>query len=177
MAGPLPESFKMMFEQHYPSVARKIYALVADRAIAEDLAQETFVRLYRTPPDDRNAVGAWLHRVGTRLAYDYLRQAAARRNLDRQEQLRLSSGLASYPSNEELAILNWERDVVRRVLEKLSERDRTALLLRQEGYSYGEIAERLQVNVKIVGSLLARATERFKKKFGQEEDQAHDGFQ
>jgi DNA-directed RNA polymerase specialized sigma24 family protein len=60
------------------------------------------------------------------------------------------------------------------VLQKLSDRDRTALLLREEGYSYEEIALRLEVNPKIVGTLLARAEERLKKKYGQEEER-HDG--
>ncbi|WP_274648490.1 sigma-70 family RNA polymerase sigma factor [Paenibacillus humicola] len=175
MSQTIPEPFRRLFEQHYPSVARKIHALVGDRAVAEDLAQETFVRLYRSPPDDPGSVGAWLHRVSMRIAYDYMRQRSARQQLTEREQERMAADAhASYPSNEEIAILNWERDVVRRVLQKLSERDRIALMLRQEGYSYEEIAERLGVNAKIVGPLLARAAGRFRKKYGQEEEIAGD---
>ena len=77
----------------------------------------------------------------------------------------------SAPSGETEVIREWEKDVVRRVLQKLSDRDRTALLLREEGYSYEEIARRLDINPKIVGSLLARAEERLKKKYGQEEEE------
>jgi len=79
------------------------------------------------------------------------------------------------PSGETEVIREWEKDVVRRVMQKLSDRDRTALLLREEGYSYEEIALRLQVNPKIVGTLLARAEERLKKKYGQEEEQNDGG--
>jgi RNA polymerase sigma factor (sigma-70 family) len=79
------------------------------------------------------------------------------------------------PSGETEVICEWEKDVVRRVLKKLSDRDRTALLLREEGYSYEEIALRLEVNPKIVGTLLARAEERLKKKYGQEEELQDDG--
>ncbi|WP_248928376.1 sigma-70 family RNA polymerase sigma factor [Paenibacillus hamazuiensis] len=171
----VPELFQRLFREHYPGVARKLYALTGDYAAAEDLAQEVFLRLYRNPPDRLEAVGAWLHRVLTRVGYDYLRQRSSGKTLLEKETARVaawSEGAA--PSGETEVIREWEKDVVRRVLQKLSDRDRTALLLREEGYSYEEIALRLEVNPKIVGTLLARAEERLKKKYGQEEER-HDG--
>ncbi|WP_438448138.1 sigma-70 family RNA polymerase sigma factor [Gorillibacterium sp. sgz5001074] len=167
----IPELFQRLFREHYPGVARKLYALTGDYAAAEDLAQEVFLRLYRSPPDRLEAVGAWLHRVLTRVGYDYIRQRASGRALLEKESARLAAWTeSSAPSGETEVIREWEKDVVRRVLRKLSDRDRTALLLREEGYSYEEIAHRLEVNPKIVGTLLARAEERLKKKYGQEED-------
>ncbi|AJY76675.1 sigma-70 family RNA polymerase sigma factor [Paenibacillus beijingensis] len=171
----VPELFQRLFREHYPEVARKLYALTGDYATAEDLAQEVFLRLYRSPPDQLEAARAWLHRVLTRVGYDYLRQRSSGKALLEKETARVaawSEGTA--PSGETEVIREWEIDVVRRVLQKLSDRDRTALLLREEGYSYEEIAFRLEVNPKIVGTLLARAEERLKKKYGQEEEQ-HDG--
>lgn len=165
----LPELFQRLFREHYSGVARKLYALTGDYAAAEDLAQEVFLRLYRNPPDRLEAVGAWLHRVLTRVGYDYLRQQASGRTLLAKETARVAAwSEATAPSGETEVIREWEKDVVRRVLQKLSDRDRTALLLREEGYSYEEIARRLDINPKIVGSLLARAEERMKKKYGQE---------
>ena len=172
----VPELFQRIFREHYPVVARKLYALTGDYAAAEDLAQEVFLRLYRSPPEKLEAVGAWLHRVLTRVGYDYLRQRSSNKTLLEKETARVavwSEGAA--PSGETEVIREWEIDVVRRVLHKLSERDRTALLLREEGYSYEEIALRLEVNPKIVGTLLARAEERLKKKYGQEEEQLDEG--
>ncbi len=168
----IPELFQRLFREHYPGVARKLYALTGDYAAAEDLAQEVFLRLYRNPPDRLEAVGAWLHRVLTRVGYDYLRQQASGRTLLAKETARVAVwSEVSAPSGETEVIREWEKDVVRRVLQKLSDRDRTALLLREEGYSYEEIARRLDINPKIVGSLLARAEERLKKKYGQEEEE------
>ena len=66
-AAQVPELFQRLFREHYPEVARKLYALTGDYAAAEDLAQEVFLRLYLRPPDRLEAVGAWLHRVLTRL--------------------------------------------------------------------------------------------------------------
>lgn len=169
MSGLIPDRFQLLFKEHYPSVVRKILCLVADRSAAEDLAQEAFLRLYRNPPDNLDSVGAWLHRVSTRLAYDYLRQRSRREERDALEMSRQTDDQWSAPSNEHFVIRNWERDVVKRVLQKLSERDREALLLKEQGYSYAEIAERLEVNPKIVGSLIMRATARFKKTYLREE--------
>jgi len=171
-----PELFQRLFQEHYPGVARKLYALTGDYAAAEDLAQEVFLRLYRSPPDRLDAVGAWLHRVLTRIGYDYLRQRSSGKSLLEKETARVAAWSdGSAPSGETEVIREWEKDVVRRVLQKLSDRDRTALLLREEGYSYEEIAVRLEVNPKIVGTLLARAAERLKKKYGQEEETSDDG--
>lgn len=171
----VPGLFQRLFREHYPEAVRKLYALTGDHGAAEDLAQEVFLRLYRNPPERLEAVGAWLHRVLTRMGYDYLRQRSSGKALLEKETARVaawSEGAA--PSGESEVIREWEIDVVRRVLRKLSDRDQTALLLREEGYSYEEIALRLEVNPKIVGTLLARAEERLRKKYGQEEEQ-HDG--
>lgn len=175
MNESMPESFQRLFREHYPTVARKLHALVSDRSLAEDLAQEVFVRLYRSPPDDLSRIGPWLQRVLTRIAYDHLRKRTSERRIFEREHLRLETETHAVPSNETIAINNWEKDVVRQVLQKLSERDRTALLLKEQGYSYAEIGERLNVNPKIVGSLLSRAAERFKKRFGEEEAIQHEG--
>ncbi|SDC94220.1 RNA polymerase sigma factor, sigma-70 family [Paenibacillus sp. UNCCL117] len=169
----MPELFQRLFREHYPGVARKLYALTGDYAAAEDLAQEVFLRLYRSPPERLDAVGAWLHRVLTRIGYDYLRQRQSGQALWEKEAARVAAWAEdAAPSGETEVIRAWEKEVVRKVLRKLSDRDRTALLLREEGYSYEEIALRLEVNPKIVGTLLARAEERLKKKYGQEEERS-----
>jgi RNA polymerase sigma factor (sigma-70 family) len=169
MNGMIPVQFQEIFAAHYPSVWRKIMNLVQDRAIAEDLAQEVFLKLYRSPPDDLDSIGAWLHRVLTNAAYDYLRKVSRQQNLKHREELAYQTKPNEVASNEEVAIQNWELNVVKRVLQKLSIRDREALVLKEKGYSYAEIAHRLQVNRKSVGSLIMRANKRFRKNYLQEE--------
>lgn len=88
MEIPESEIFKALFYEHHPVVRRKLAALVRDESAADDLAQEVFLRLYRNPPDDPAALGAWLHRVLTRVGYDYLEKKARERRLqNKQEQL------------------------------------------------------------------------------------------
>lgn len=173
----IPQRFQSLFREHYASVARKIHALVSDRATAEDLAQEVFLRLYRKPPDDLQRVGAWLHRVAVNISYDYLREHSRRQELQKRELQQFQVSEDAVPSNEDIVIEHWEREVVRRVLQKLSQRDREALILKQQGFSYAEIAEQLKVSPKIMGTLLSRATDRFKRNFEQEEEFTHEQIQ
>lgn len=161
--------FQQAFREHYATVVRKLMQLVGDRSTAEDLAQDVFLKLYRSPPDDLRRLGAWLHRVLTTTAYDYLRQTSRQRLLREKEQARVGASEHTAPSNEVVALHNWEKELVKRALEKLSERDREALLLRQQGYSYEEIAGRIGVKPAIVGSLLSRAEDRLKRHYFTEE--------
>jgi RNA polymerase sigma factor (sigma-70 family) len=168
-------SFQALFHEHYAAIVRRLLPLVGDQTVAEDLTQDAFLKLYRNPPDDLTRVAAWLHRVAVNLAYDHLRRVAVRSRQDRKDREQAAAvGEGAYPSNEEIALGNWERDNVRRALNKLSERDRTALMLREQGYSYAEIADRLGIGASNVGSLLLRAGERLKKHYFTEEGQTHE---
>jgi RNA polymerase sigma factor (sigma-70 family) len=158
-----PELFRELFHKHYPAVRRKLVALIRDEAAADDLAQEVFLRLYRNPPDELDAVGAWLHRVLTRVGYDYLNKKSRERALI-EKQERLGDALEQESiSNEQLIMKQLDQEEVQEWLRELSERDRKVLMLRYSGYSYEEIAGQLEVRLPLVGTLLQRATTRLKR--------------
>lgn len=159
---PESEIFKQLFYEHYPVVRRKLAALVRDDTAADDLAQDVFLRLYRNPPDDPGALGAWLHRVLTRVGYDYLNKKARERQLQNKQELLYSEEL-SPPTGEEAVLSKMDQEEVRLWLDELPERDRKALLLRYSGYSYAEIAGALGVRPPVVGTLLSRATLKLKQ--------------
>ncbi|MCI3923788.1 sigma-70 family RNA polymerase sigma factor [Paenibacillus sp. TRM 82003] len=163
------ETYRSLFYTHCPSVHRKLSALLRDEAAAEDLAQEVFLRLYRHPPERPEAVGAWLHRVLTRLAYDAIdRSRRERRLLEKQgRELLAEEGRANAVDDELQRRLT--REEVRAWLEALPERDRQVLLLRYSGFSYAEIAERLQVHPPLVSSLVLRARTKLKRRAGCKE--------
>lgn len=166
--------FHTVFREHYPQVVRRLCRLVGDENVAEDLAQEVFLRLYRNPPSRPDRIAPWLHRVSTRLAYDHLRRTARLRAL--QEHVRgQAMDHPGYPSNEHLVLMEWEKESVRKILSRLSERDRLALILRHSGYTYAEIAHHLQINPDIVGAVLLRAAKRFKRLYEREEGDFHEG--
>lgn len=161
MEIPESEVFRTIFFEHYPIVRRKLIALVRDEAAADDLAQDVFLRLYRNPPDDPAALGAWLHRVLTRIAYDYMDKKARERRLQSKQEM-LYDMEASPPSGEEVVLRKLDQEDIREWLNELPERDRQALLLRYSGYSYSEIAGELGVRPPVVGTLLHRATQKLR---------------
>ncbi|KZE76392.1 RNA polymerase subunit sigma-24 [Paenibacillus elgii] len=163
MEHPDSDYFRHIFYKHYPSVRRKLIALVRDEAAADDLAQEVFLRLYRNPPDDPQVIGAWLHRVLTRIAYDHMSKRARERALQEKQELHLRVTEQEGKSNEETVLEQFEHEELRGWLDQLSERDRQVLLLRFSGYSYAEIAEKLQIRTPLVGTLIHRATARLKR--------------
>jgi RNA polymerase sigma factor (sigma-70 family) len=157
------DEFRRLFDGQFGSVFRYLDRLSGDPALAADLAQETFVRLFRrgSMPDMPRA---WLAAVAANLLRDDRRTAARRQSLigAAVEQLRLESSSAA-PDAEVLA--GERRAMVRRTLDGLPERDRRILLLRYEGYSYREIALALDLPETSVGTFLARARRAFQAAF------------
>jgi RNA polymerase sigma-70 factor (ECF subfamily) len=133
----------------YDRYGRLIYSLilrvVRDGAIAEDLVQETFLRVWNRVQafdSEKGALGPWLLAVARNRALDYLRSAGGR--MRNQLELEESDHPALFTDLEK-QILNSDR--VRRVklaLEQLSENQRSVIELAYfEGLSQTEIAARL----------------------------------
>jgi RNA polymerase sigma-70 factor (ECF subfamily) len=152
------ESFRQLFDAQYASLFRYLHRLTGDADLAEDLAQEVFVRLYQrgSLPDDSRG---WMATVAHNLLRDDKRTAKRRLHLMQSRPLDLGGGAA--PAADEKTLADERRQSVRRALAKLSERDRSMLLLRHEGYSYREVAHAVGVSEASVGTLLLRATAAF----------------
>jgi RNA polymerase sigma-70 factor (ECF subfamily) len=149
-----------LFQTRYHSLYRYLDRLTGDPDLAMDLAQGTFVRLYRrgAMPDDPQA---WLTTVATNLLRDHRRRRQRRGELIAQWPT--EPVLASHPSSADAAVLADEaRKHIRAALNALSPRDRQLLILRHEGHSYREIATMVGVADGSVGTLLARASRAFR---------------
>jgi RNA polymerase sigma factor (sigma-70 family) len=131
---------------------------------ADDIAQETFLRLYRNPPPRDENLQGWLRQVATNLAYNQMRSDKRRRQREEKDFL-LSGELSPGPDPEQLAISGLAQEAIRRALNTLSPRDRMALLLRAEGCRYREIACALGVQQSSVGTILVRAQKKLLLKF------------
>lgn len=143
------------FEQHYDPLYRYLVRLTGDPDAAADAAQEAFVRLVEREPDDRQ-VRAWLFRVATNLIRDASRVRRRRVELLQAYPERVPMGDA--PDSPERALeLKERKKLVRGALEGLTMRDRTLLLMREEGFSHQEIARAVGTTTKSVGSMIARA--------------------
>ena len=121
------------------------------------------MRLYRRGalPDKPSP---WLVSVARNLLRDERRGAARRWEL--LELRGATDDLHRPPASPESDVLADETATqVRRTLAAIAPRDRHMLLLRQEGYTYREIAEAMDVSPASVGTMLVRATEAFRRAF------------
>ena len=165
--GPL--SFDEAFTLHHRAVFRTARAVVRDSALAEDVTQEVFLRLYRnlnaTPGEE--LLRAWLLRVTLNVARNTLRGQS--RSMVRDNEYHKSTadtGLAVEAPEED-----YERrlaiEEARRALDKIKEPMRSCLLLKQQGLSYREIANSLSLKETNVGSLVARGRKEFARVYGK----------
>jgi RNA polymerase sigma factor (sigma-70 family) len=159
--------FDRLFDDVYPGLVRYCQRVSADPDVAEDAAQEAFVRfLDRRPRGDAPGLRAWLYKVATHVLRDRARVEGNRARIREANpgRVRLTDGP---PGADE----TMERDErirrIRRVLDGMDERDRTLLLLREEGFSYRELAEAVGVQDSSVGTLLARARKRLESELSQ----------
>ena len=165
-ASTADSTFERVFLEQYPRIVNVLVRLVGERAEAEDLALETFRRLWRRPLDPRREhdLGGWLYRVATNLGLNALR---ARR---RRAQYELAAGRDALERNRaddpaEAYAAEETRVAVRQALAQLNERQAQLLLLRHSGLSYDELASALGVSPNSVGTLLARAEREFEKRY------------
>lgn len=145
-----------LFRTYHDTLVRYLTRRLGDRDWAEEVAQETFVRALRqdTIVNER----AWVFAVAHNLVRDGARRDA--RNRRHLELLAAESQDAHEPEEDQTLERAQEAAVARRALESLGERDRQALLLKEEGLDYTEIADVLKIEKSSVGTTLSRARRR-----------------
>jgi RNA polymerase sigma factor (sigma-70 family) len=162
--------FDEAFVLHHRAVFRTARALLRDSALAEDVTQEVFLRLYRnldaTPGEE--LLRPWLLRVTMNVARNTLRgQSRAVAREDEFAKRSEAGGWLTQAAPEEEYERRVEIEEARRALDKIKEPMRSALLLKQQGLSYKEIATALALNETNVGSLIARGRKEFVRVYGK----------
>ncbi|HEY6244360.1 MAG TPA: sigma-70 family RNA polymerase sigma factor [Pyrinomonadaceae bacterium] len=162
-------SFDEAFTLHHRAVFRTARAVVRDSALAEDVTQEVFLRLYRnldsTPGED--LLRAWLLRVTLNVARNTIRgntRSMVRDNEYHKESVETGFYVDAPEEDYERKIAIEE---ARRALDKIKEPMRSCLLLKQQGLSYKEIATTLSIKETNVGSLVARGRKEFARVYGK----------
>lgn len=141
-----------LVHRHLPAVTRCAAYMLHDQAEAEDVAQDTFVRLHRKLPSwegGEDGLSSWLHRVAVNLSIDRRRGPAKPVSL-------VDIGDVAEPADLD-GPLDRKRHV-EAALAQLPERQRAALVLvHYQGLSGREAASALEISVEALESLLARA--------------------
>lgn len=164
LTSPSGVDFESFFKLQWEPLCRTLYRLLGDWDEAEDLALESFLRLYNRPPKDPSNLTAWLYRVATNLGLNALRARKRRlRYEDRAGKNDLEDHAPSDPAQDFEQKMDQHR--VRVALQSMKPRSALILLLRYSGLTYAEIAVTMQIAPGSVGTLLARAEKEFEKAF------------
>ncbi len=167
--GDSQMEFQKIYRSMHPKLVRQAAFLLGDAAAAEDVAQEAFIKLHKFGLKAIDNPAAWLTKVTNNLCYSYLRSEGSRRRREervyRQSVSQANFNIAASAESVVLDLEAWQ--TVRQALNQLPPRDRMVLLLKFSGYKYDQIAEAVEINRSSVGTVLARARERFKREYQQ----------
>jgi RNA polymerase sigma-70 factor (ECF subfamily) len=163
-------AFDTLFTKHTRSIVNFAYRFVRNREIAEELAQEVFLKVYENAAgySVRAKFTSWLYAIATNICLNEIRkpQFRAKHQLlehtrpdgGRDEEMKLEFGTAAGPDTifERHAI----GAVIKDALEQIPEKQRIAFILNKyQELSYAEVAEVMDSTEKAVKSLIHRAKE------------------
>jgi len=159
-------SFGVLLDKYRSSVVHFLYRMIQNHAVAEELAQEVFLRVYRSRStyEPTAKFTTWLFRIATHLALNAIRD---HRNEKSQERLDDDSSdmparqVSDHrPSVEQYMVYQARLDEVRHAVQMLPEKQRAAVLMHKyEEMEYAQIAKVLNCSESAVKSLLFRAYE------------------
>jgi RNA polymerase sigma-70 factor, ECF subfamily len=143
---------RALFQAHHDRIFRYVLRMVKNRAEAEDLTQETFLRACRGCDSlrDPEAVRGWLYRIATHVCLDRLRQRTSPLSLDSQEG-RIPTSVSLAPSVLEIAERKETSACVQRCLDFLPDSYRAVILLHKaHSLTADEIAHLLGLKLTTV---------------------------
>ena len=158
-------SFEVLLERHRTAVVHFLYRMVQSQAVAEELAQEVFLRVYRARAsyEPTAKFTTWLFRIALHLALNTLRDGRPEKW---QESLDGNDGPAGLdipdrnPTIEQELLHRAKLDEVRRAIAALPPKQRAAVLMHKyEEMDYAQIARVLNCSESALKSLLFRAYE------------------
>lgn len=157
-----PERMQPVIEYYYPRLRRYIVSYTRDQNLADDIVQNTMIRMYRFLKDFKfkSSFSSWLYRI----AYNEMLRFQQKKQIDMDENAQIENLGAeqlavSSSVNEEL---NYRQSAVLSVLDELRKRDGDVLrLYYYEGFSVIEISMVLNIGESAVKMRLTRARDKF----------------
>lgn len=180
------QSFALLLERHRGPVIHFIYRMVQNQPVAEELAQEVFLRVYRSREtyEPTAKFTTWLFRIATHLALNYIRDGKHEKIQDRldgsgtvinraaEEQHADNNGGSGQQiadqrqlSPEQSMVRDARLSEIRKAIESLPEKQRAAVIMHKyEELGYAQIAGALGCSESALKSLLFRAYETLRSK-------------
>ncbi|MGA8030229.1 MAG: RNA polymerase sigma factor [Bryobacteraceae bacterium] len=163
-------AFRVLVERHSQSVFRLAFRMTGNEQDAEDLVQETFLRVYKQLDrfDGRSTFGTWVYRICANCSLDLIRSRKSRKeqqaSTDDETQNWLDRVAATAPSPERLTESGQIAGLIEPALKRLTEMERAAFVLRHyEGCGIEEIALTLGVHANAAKHTVFRAVQKLRR--------------
>lgn len=166
-------AFELLVRRYQDALVNYINFTINDYHRAEDLAQETFLRVFKSASryKPKSTFKSWLYTIATNLSRNELRNRARRKTyyledlVDEDEDVYQSEFLIDTKLQPDILYEKKERQqLIKRTLDQLPENQRLALtLVTYQELSYEEISEILNCSIGAVKSLIHRARQNLKK--------------
>jgi RNA polymerase sigma-70 factor (ECF subfamily) len=165
------QSFSLLLAKHRGPVIHFLYRMIQNQAVAEELAQEVFLRVYRSRAsyEPTAKFTTWLFRIASHVALNHIRDGKHERHqesLDGEGTEGIGRQVASRaPTVEQEMVREVQLAEVRRTVELLPAKQRAAVLMHKyQEMDYAQIAAALECSESAVKSLLFRAYETLRAK-------------
>ena len=160
------QAFRSLIDRLQQPITGYLHRLVGDREVALDLAQDTFVQVYKEidKTSGEFALDAWIYRIATNYGLRYLNRKRLRQfvRLDSRESFDEDLAVAGPEEQTETRIL------IEQALNILKPIDAVALQLHfGNGFTYEEIGEVMEMSSEAVRKRVARGVERFRRVYGK----------
>ena len=164
-------AFREVVERYQAKVFSIIYGILRNHNDAEDIAQQVFAKIYFSIKnfDFRSSLLTWIYKITVNECYDYLRKKRVRKlvyesDFSEEDSLRMENSDSAAEQGPPVDIRLAQRDLVVKLLDKLSEDDRTLLLLKEvEGHSVEELSNMTGMNENTIKVKLFRARQKLVK--------------
>jgi RNA polymerase sigma-70 factor (ECF subfamily) len=161
------DSFRVLLDKHRNPLVHFLYRMVQEQPVSEELAQEVFLRIYRSRAsyEPTARFTTWMFRIATHLALNWLRDEKNERATERLDEVRGGDLPARElpdrkPSVEQRMVYQARLQEIRDAIATLPAKQRAAVLMHKyQEMEYAQIASALECSESAIKSLLFRAYE------------------
>ena len=161
-------AFREIVERYQSKIFSIIYGILRNRNDAEDIAQQVFAKIYFSIKnfDFRSSLLTWIYKITVNECYDYLRKKRVRKlvyesDFSEEDAQRMEAAEPAVDPHAPIDTRLAQRDLVMKLLSKLSEEDRSLMLLKEvEGHSVEELAQMTGLNENTIKVKLFRTRQK-----------------
>ncbi len=164
-------AFREIVERYQSKVFSIIFGILRNRNDAEDIAQQVFAKIYFSIKnfDFRSSLLTWIYKITVNECYDYLRKKRVRKlvyesDFSDEDAKRMEASEPAVDGQQPIDKQLAQRDLIVKLLGKLSEEDRSLMLLKEvEGHSVEELAQMTGLNENTIKVKLFRTRQKLLK--------------